>query len=42
MKINEGNIMQEFEITHFWMLGVMCIMFIFLGAAVVGHFNNHD
>jgi len=33
--------MQDFDITHFWMLGVMFIMVLFLGAALFGHLNNH-
>ena len=34
--------MQEFDITHFWMLGVMFIMVVFLGAALFGHFNSQS
>ena len=33
--------MQDFDITHFWMLGVMFIMVLFLGAALFGHLHNH-
>lgn len=34
--------MQDFDITHFWMLGVMLIMCVFFGAAVLGHiYKNH-
>lgn len=29
--------MQEFDLSHYWMLGVMLIMGLFLGAAVLGH-----
>jgi hypothetical protein len=37
--------MQEFDLVHFWMLGVMGVMVIFFFAAVYGHFynrNNHQ
>lgn len=32
--------MQNFDITHLWMLGVMFIMVLFLGAALIGHLNS--
>lgn len=32
--------MQEFELAHYWMLGVMLIMGLFFVAAVIGHLFN--
>lgn len=34
--------MQDFDITHLWMLGVMLIMVLFLGAALIGHLNSNS
>ena len=32
--------MQEFGLVHYWMFGVMVVMTIFLGAALIGHYIN--
>ena len=34
----EENIMQEFELVHYWMLGVMGVMLVFFLAAVLGYY----